>query len=76
MSDNNLVRVRLDTVDLNMSRVLAEESGVEILDESTHNDDGRLREPTPHGRPAKPQTTVTKEAAAKQAAAEPAQSKE
>ncbi len=73
---NELVRVRLESVDLNMSRVLAEEAGVEILDEPTHNDDGRLREPTPHSRPPKPHTTVAKQAAAKQAASEPAKSKE
>lgn len=63
----DLVRVRLNGVEKNMGRALAESSGVEILDEPTTNGDGTLRGLTRSGgRKAKPKTSVA-EAAEKKA---------
>lgn len=66
---NDLVRVRLERIDTNLSRIHAEEAGAQILDEPTRADDGRLRPPTRHGRPLKTKTSVAKKAAEKKEAA-------
>lgn len=67
----DLVRVRLNGVEKNMGRALAETSeGVEILKDATHSPDGRPRgETRADGRRRKPRTTVAKSASAKKAAA-------
>lgn len=72
----DLVRVRLNGVEKNMGRVLAEASeGVTVLDEPTHNGDGTPRRETrKDGRPAKKKTTVA-QAAAKKAVTESADDK-
>lgn len=72
----DLVRVRLNGVEKNMGRVLAESSeGVTVLDEPTHNGDGTPRRETrTGGRPAKKKTTVA-QAAAKKAVTESADDK-
>jgi len=67
MSD--LVRVRANDVEFNASRALAEKRRWEVLDESTHRPDGRPRPTTRReGRPVKPKTSVSVEAAKKKAA--------
>lgn len=65
----DLVRVRLNGVEKNMGRALAESSeGVVILDEPTASPDGSKRATTRRGgRRTKPQTTVAKKAAEKKA---------
>jgi hypothetical protein len=64
----DLVRVRLDGVEKNMGRALAESAEVEILDEPTRGSDGRLRgETSEGGRPRKPRTSVAKQVAEKKA---------
>ncbi len=73
----DLVRVRLNGVEKNMGRVLAEASeDVTVLDEPTHNGDGSPRRETRKGgRPAKKKTTVAEQAAAKKAVTESADDK-
>lgn len=68
---DELIRVRLNGVEKNMGRSLAERSkGVEILDEPVTNGDGTLRGTTrKDGRRAKPKTTVADQATAKKKAA-------
>jgi hypothetical protein len=68
MSD--LVRVRDNGFELNIGRVHAEASGLEVLDEPTRRPDGTLRRATRlKGRPVKPRTTVAKKVAEKAASA-------
>lgn len=70
MSD--LVRVRLSSgVETNVGRQHAENVGLEILDEPTHRGDGTTRPATRrNGRPMKPKTSVSEEAAKKKRGAE------
>lgn len=65
----DLVRVRLNGVELNVGRGHAEASGLEILeDESAYRGDGSPRRTTrANGRPVLPATSVAKEAAKKKA---------
>lgn len=67
MSD--LVRVRIGSVEKNMSRSLAERAeGVTVLDESPYRGDGSLRgESRKGGRRPKKKTSVAEAAAEKQA---------
>lgn len=63
-----LVRALIGRRSVNVSPEYAEAKGLEVLDEPTHLDDGRVRpETTATGRPIKPKTTVAA-AAAKKAA--------
>lgn len=65
---SELVRVRLNGVEKNMSRAFAEGHGLEVLDEPTRRPDGQIRATTRlHGRPRKPKTSVSVEAAKKKA---------
>ena len=65
---SNLVRARIGDRSVNVSPEYAEAKGLEVLDEPTHLDDGRLREETKaNGRPVKPKTSVASAAAAKKA---------
>lgn len=69
MAANDLVRVRLNGVEMNLGKAHAESlKDAEILDEPTVNPDGSLRGETRiGGRPVKPKTTVAKKAAEKKA---------
>jgi hypothetical protein len=63
---SELVRVRLRNAELNLSRVIAEEEGLTILDEPIRKPDGTLRPQTRRdGRRSMPKTTVAKAAASK-----------
>jgi hypothetical protein len=61
---NDLVRVRLDRIDTNLSRSQAEKVGAKILDEPAF-ENGQPRRATRHGRALKPKTSVAKKAAEK-----------
>lgn len=64
----SLVRVRKDNLEFNVGAALAEAQGLDVLDESAYDHDGKPRVATRrNGRPRKPQTTVN-EAAEKKAA--------
>ena len=67
MSD--LVRVRLNGFEKSVSRGLAERHELDVLDEPARRADGRIRPTTrTGGRPNKPKTSVSAEAAKKKAA--------
>lgn len=77
----SLVRAVIGDREVNVSPEYAEAHGLEVLaDEPTHRPDGRTRPETRRGgRPLKPQTTVSTEAAKKAGqplAADPTPSKE
>ena len=60
---SELVRVRANGREFNAGRALATRKGWEILDEPTHQRDGRVRPEThANGRRLKPKTTVAKAA--------------
>jgi hypothetical protein len=64
----NLVRAVIGDRAVNVSPEFAESEGLEVLDEPTHFDDGRLRPETKaNGRPLKPTVTVAPVAAGKKA---------
>lgn len=70
-----LVRVALGDVEKNVGRNYAEKNNLKILDEPLVREDGRKIGTTRRGgRPAKPKTTVAKQAAAKKAATKTAES--
>ncbi len=74
----DLVRVRLDGFEKNVSASFAKSHKLDVLDEPTHRSDGTPR-PTLRagGRRVKPKTTVAKQAAAKKtAASKPAETAE
>lgn len=63
---SELVRVRANGREFNAGRALATRKGWEILDEPTHQRDGRPRPEThANGRSLKPRTSVSAEAAKK-----------
>lgn len=64
----SLVRVRKDNLEFNVGAALAEAKGLDVLDESAYDHDGKPRAATrKNGRPRKPQTSVAS-AAEKKAA--------
>ena len=65
-----LVRVRFENgLEGNLAETVAKAAGLKILDEPTHRGDGTLRPQTRRdGRRRKPKTSVSAEAAKKQAA--------
>lgn len=68
----NLVRARIGDRAVNVSPEYAEANGLEVLDEPTHGEDGRIRPETRvDGRPVKPKTSVAEAAAAKKKAGQP-----